>query len=54
MFPFKEDLCRFDFEVDEEDEYLVDFMSSAAMKQTNKVKEHDPSAGIATPPADRE
>lgn len=22
MFPFKEDLCRFDFEVDPEDEYM--------------------------------
>lgn len=25
MFPFKEDLCRFDFEVDAEDEYMCDF-----------------------------
>ncbi|KAM5350396.1 hypothetical protein ACJ41O_006901 [Fusarium nematophilum] len=25
MFPFKEDLCRFDFEVDDEDEYMCDF-----------------------------
>lgn len=22
MFPYKEDLCRFDFEVDPEDEYM--------------------------------
>lgn len=22
LFPFKEDLCRFDFEVDPEDEYM--------------------------------
>lgn len=25
MFPYKEDLVRFDFEVDEEDEYMCDF-----------------------------
>ncbi|KAJ5106721.1 stress responsive A/B barrel domain protein [Penicillium angulare] len=25
MFPYKEDLMRFDFEVDEEDEYMCDF-----------------------------
>lgn len=25
MFPFKEDLCRFDFEVDPADEYMCDF-----------------------------
>jgi hypothetical protein len=25
MFPFKEDLCRFDFEVDPEDEYMCNF-----------------------------
>lgn len=25
MFPFKEDLCRFDFEVSPEDEHLCDF-----------------------------
>lgn len=25
MFPYKEDLCRFDFEVDPEDEYMCGF-----------------------------
>lgn len=25
MFPYKEDLCRFDFEVDPEDEYMCVF-----------------------------
>lgn len=25
MFPYKEDLVRFDFEVDDEDEYMCDF-----------------------------
>lgn len=25
MFPYKEDLVRFDFEVDEEDEYMCQF-----------------------------
>lgn len=25
MFPYKEDLMRFDFEVDAEDEYMCDF-----------------------------
>ncbi|KAJ6007272.1 hypothetical protein N7540_011248 [Penicillium herquei] len=25
MFPYKEDLMRFDFEVDDEDEYMCDF-----------------------------
>ncbi|KAI0134409.1 stress responsive A/B barrel domain protein [Xylariales sp. AK1849] len=29
MFPFKEELCRFDFEVAPEDEYMSDFTSSA-------------------------
>ncbi|KAI8275546.1 D-alanine--D-alanine ligase [Colletotrichum sp. SAR11_57] len=30
MFPFKEDLCRFDFEVDEADEYMCDFTKLAS------------------------
>ncbi|KAH6663705.1 stress responsive A/B barrel domain-containing protein [Halenospora varia] len=29
LFPFKEDLCRFDFEVDPEDEYMCNFEKSA-------------------------
>jgi len=29
MFPFKEDLCRFDFEVDSDDEYMCYFGSFA-------------------------
>lgn len=40
MFPFKEDLCRFDFEVDDEDEYMCDFAKLASAKMT---------AGLATP-----
>lgn len=32
MFPYKEDLCRFDFEVAPEDEYMCDFIASAALK----------------------
>lgn len=28
LFPFKEDLCRFDFEVDLEDEYMCNFEKS--------------------------
>ncbi|KAK9417941.1 hypothetical protein SUNI508_08589 [Seiridium unicorne] len=35
MFPFKEDLCRFDFEVAPEDEYMCDF--SALLLKTNGV-----------------
>lgn len=27
LFPFKEDLCRYDFEVDPEDEYMCDTSS---------------------------
>ncbi|KAL3294028.1 stress responsive A/B barrel domain protein [Colletotrichum asianum] len=30
MFPSKEDLCRFDFEVDEADEYMCDFTKLAS------------------------
>lgn len=30
MFPFKENLCRFDFEVDEADEYMCDFTKLAS------------------------
>lgn len=26
MFPYKEDLCRFDFEVEPEDEYMCNFI----------------------------
>ncbi|KAF2135837.1 uncharacterized protein K452DRAFT_313689 [Aplosporella prunicola CBS 121167] len=29
MFPYKEDLCRFDFEVDPEDEYMCDALSAS-------------------------
>ncbi|KAF2155475.1 stress responsive A/B barrel domain-containing protein [Myriangium duriaei CBS 260.36] len=29
LFPYKEDLCRFDFEVDEEDEYMCNFLTKA-------------------------
>jgi hypothetical protein len=32
MFPYKEDLCRFDFEVAPEDEYMCEFFASAALK----------------------
>ena len=35
VFPFKEDICRFDFEVDSEDEYMFDF---AAMYSKNSSK----------------
>ncbi|GKZ25452.1 hypothetical protein AbraIFM66951_003317 [Aspergillus brasiliensis] len=30
MFPYKEDLVRFDFEVDEEDEYMCEFPVSGS------------------------
>ncbi|GME62109.1 uncharacterized protein K452DRAFT_313689 [Neofusicoccum parvum] len=32
LFPFKEDICRFDFEVAPEDEYMCDFLTSAVIK----------------------
>ena len=31
LFPFKEDLCRFDFEVDSEDEYMCSLNVMAKM-----------------------
>jgi hypothetical protein len=39
LFPFKEDLCRFDFEVSPEDEYMCDFGKNFAL------------SGIMTPQA---
>ncbi|KAF2166443.1 hypothetical protein M409DRAFT_66513 [Zasmidium cellare ATCC 36951] len=39
MWPYKEDLIRFDFEVEPEDEYMCDFIAKGALKN-----------GIATPP----
>ncbi|PYI09445.1 hypothetical protein BO78DRAFT_362955 [Aspergillus sclerotiicarbonarius CBS 121057] len=35
MFPYKEDLVRFDFEVDEEDEYMCDFPIPASIFPSN-------------------
>ena len=32
MFPYKEDLMRFDFEVEPEDEYMCDFFAKGAMR----------------------
>lgn len=36
MFPYKEDLVRFDFEVASEDEYMCEFLAKAGMKSTDK------------------
>ncbi|OAL51427.1 hypothetical protein IQ07DRAFT_421929 [Pyrenochaeta sp. DS3sAY3a] len=44
MFPFKEDLCRFDFEVDPEDEYMCKFIEKSF---TGKINQH--TAGLETP-----
>ncbi|KAF3004567.1 hypothetical protein E8E14_004604 [Neopestalotiopsis sp. 37M] len=35
MFPFKEDLCRFDFEVSPEDEHLCDFSNKFLNTQSS-------------------
>ena len=45
MFPFKENLCRFDFEVKPEDEYMCEFIERtfAGKKQDSVVE------GIITP-----
>jgi hypothetical protein len=34
MFPYKEDLIRFDFEVAPEDEYMCEFLTRAMIKPT--------------------
>lgn len=34
LWPFKEDVMRFDFEVDEEDEYMCEMMAKAAVDGT--------------------
>jgi hypothetical protein len=34
MFPYKEDLVRFDFEVAPEDEYMCEFLTRAMIKPT--------------------
>lgn len=34
LFPFKEDLCRFDFEVNPEDEYMCSLGAMAKMGGT--------------------
>lgn len=31
MFPYKEDLCRFDFEVAPEDEYMCAYLATAGL-----------------------
>jgi hypothetical protein len=36
MFPYKEDLIRFDFEVAPEDEYMCEFLAKAAIKSTGQ------------------
>lgn len=36
MFPYKEDLIRFDFEVAPEDEYMCEFLAKAAIKSTDQ------------------
>jgi len=46
MFPHKEDLCRFDFEVREEDEYMCDFGRMFGLKEA---KESGLQEGIDTP-----
>ncbi|KAJ4346761.1 uncharacterized protein N0V89_010693 [Didymosphaeria variabile] len=45
MFPYKEDLCRFDFEVEPEDEYMCNFIerSFAGKKQDSVI------GGVITP-----
>ena len=51
MFPFKEDLCRFDFEVEPEDEYMCNFIerSFVGKKQDSFIE------GVLTPmDSDRE
>lgn len=46
MFPYKEDLCRFDFEVDPEDEYMCLF-GALPFLQGKK------AAGTETPVSDK-
>jgi hypothetical protein len=36
MFPYKEDLVRFDFEVAPEDEYMCEFLAKAAINSTGQ------------------
>ena len=35
LFPFKEDIVRFDFEVREEDEYMCDFGKAFGFKEAD-------------------
>lgn len=50
MFPFKENLCRFDFEVDPEDNHMCNFIESSFVgKKGNRTN------GLETPSdSDRE
>lgn len=41
MFPYKEDLCRFDFEVDSEDEYMCGFGTELASATPISVRSED-------------
>jgi hypothetical protein len=45
MFPYKEDLCRFDFNVDPEDEYMCNIIEKSFTG--NKTSALD---GVDTPP----
>ena len=46
MFPYKEDLCRFDFEVRDEDEYMCNVGKLFGLKETGGGNIHK---GIDTP-----
>lgn len=41
MFPYKEDLVRFDFEVAPEDEYMWHFLPVKGMNGANGVNGHE-------------
>ena len=45
MFPFKEDLCRFDFEVEPEDEYMCNSIERAFVGR----KQDSVIEGVLTP-----
>lgn len=46
MFPYKEDLVRFDFEVAPEDESMWDFMPIAGMNGQNETNGTNGSNGL--------
>ena len=43
MFPYKEDLCRFDFEVAPEDEYMVNALTGGFQEKPSTPEDTDES-----------